>query len=204
MYDIPKLNYSYDALEPYIDAETVKIHYELHHSGYLNKLNNLLNDINYDYRFSIEELIKNIDDFPLENRGDILFNAGGVLNHNLYFSIISPNKNNQLVGLLKQAVLKEFGTFDNFKQEFIKTANLLQGSGYTQLVINPNKQLEIMNTSNQETPYIYGFIPILALDLWEHAYYLKYHNRRNEYINEFFNIIDFSKVNELYEQKIQT
>ncbi len=204
MYDIPKLEYKYDALEPYIDAETVKIHYELHHRGYLNKLNNLLNNIHYNYKYNLVGLIEHIDDFPLEVRGDILFNAGGVLNHNLYWNSISPNKKNNLVGKLKDAILKQYGTYEQFKEEFIKTANFLQGSGYTFLVLNRDNELEIINTPNQETPYSYMLTPIMTLDLWEHAYYLKYHNRRGDYINNFFNIVDFSKINELYEKNIQS
>ncbi|MDD2519089.1 MAG: superoxide dismutase [Bacilli bacterium] len=202
MYEISKLKYSYNALEPDIDSRTVEIHYEKHHHSYLNNLNKVLDSINYDYRYSLEELVKNIDMFPLEIRGDILFNAGGVLNHNLYWLSMSPNKNNIPVGKLKDAINEEYGSFENFKNEFIKTATILKGSGYTFLVINHNKKLEIINTSNQETPYLYGLIPIMTIDLWEHAYYLLYQNRRGEYIKNFFNIVDFVEINKLYEKNI--
>lgn len=200
MYDIPKLEYSYDALLPYLDAETIRIHYELHHRGYLNNLNDILNSLNYNYRFTIEELVQNIDEFPIDLRGNILFYAGGVLNHNLYWHSMSPNKNIFPVGKLQEAIINQYGSFENFKEQFIIKANNLLGSGYTFLVINNEGNLDIINLSNQETPYSYNLIPILALDLWEHAYYLKYHNRRSEYINNFFNIVDFVKVNELYEK----
>lgn len=202
MYDIPSLPYSYDALEPYIDEETVRIHYELHHRGYLNKLNNLLNKINFQKNDTLPELIQHIDELPIEERGEILFNAGGVLNHNLYWQSMSPLKNNHPVGNLSRAINEQFGSFENFKNEFIRQASLMQGSGYTFLVINTGGELEIINTSNQETPYLYGLIPIMALDLWEHAYYLLYKNRRNEYINNFFNVVDFVEINKLYEENI--
>lgn len=203
MYEIPNLKYSYDDLEPDIDSRTVKIHYEKHHHGYLDNLNKVLNSINYDYRYSLEELVEKIDSFPLEVRGDILFNAGGVLNHNLYWLSMSPHKNNIPEGKLKAAIDEEYGSFENFKNEFIKTATLLKGSGYTFLVINHDKKLEIINTSNQETPYLYGLIPIMTIDLWEHAYYLLYQNRRGEYIKNFFNIVDFVETNKFYEKNIQ-
>ena len=119
MYKIKPLTYEYSSLEPYIDTRTVGIHYNNHYKGYLNKLNNLLDKENYDYRYPLEELPKHIDEFSLESRGDILFNAGGVLNHELYFANISPNKNTIPTGLLKAAIDKEYGSFENFKKEFI-------------------------------------------------------------------------------------
>jgi Fe-Mn family superoxide dismutase len=203
MYKVPPLNYSYDALEPYIDERTVDIHYNKHHLGYLNKLNNILNSINYNYNDSLEQLVQNIDQFPIKLRGDILFNAGGVLNHNLYWYNMSPNKNNKPVGLLKQEIEKKYGSYENFKETFIEQATSVVGSGWTFLVINHKGELEIINTTNQETPYLYGLEPIMGIDLWEHSYYLKYQNRRDEYILNFFEIVDFNNINRLYEQKIK-
>lgn len=203
MYKLPLLNYSDDALEPYIDARTVDIHYNKHHMGYLNRLNNALNSVGYDYKYSLEELVNHIDEFPIKARGNILYNAGGVLNHNLYWYSISPNRNNKPVGLLKQAIDAKYGNYDKFKEQFIKEASFVVGSGWTFLVINHKGELEIINTSNQETPYLYGLIPIMALDLWEHAYYLKYQNKRDEYISNFFEIVDFDNMNKLYEQEIK-
>ena len=202
MYQIKQLNYEYTALEPYIDARTVGIHYNNHYKGYLNKLNTLLAKENYNYKYSIYELPNHIDEFPLDARGDILFNLGGVLNHELYFSNISPNKNNIPKGKLKDAINSAFGSFENFKDEFIKKAKKLVGSGYTFLIVK-NGKLEIVNMPNQETPYTYGMIPIMTLDLWEHAYYLKYQNNKDEYINNFFKIIDFAVVESLYETAIK-
>lgn len=202
MYKIISLNYDYDALEPYIDTNTVDIHYNKHHKGYLDKLNNILNSVNYKYDYTLVELINHIDNFPMNLRGDILYNAGGVLNHNLYWYNMSPNHNNLPVGKIKEAIDKKYGSFDKFKEEFIKTASKVVGSGWTFLVITPTKDLDIINTPNQETPYLYGFIPVIALDLWEHSYYLKYQNKRSDYINNFFQIIDFKNINDLYEKNI--
>lgn len=202
MYQIPKLGYNYDELEPIIDEKTVYIHYELHHKSYLNKLNSILNELEYDYRYNLIELVEHIDEFPIRKRGDILFNAGGVLNHNLYWLNMSPNKNTVPVGKLKEAIDKKYGSFENFKKEFIDQASKVVGSGWTFLVINHENDLEIINTSNQETPYLYGLKPIMALDLWEHSYYLLYQNRRSDYINNFFNIVDFVEINKIYEKNI--
>lgn len=200
MYQAKTLKYKNDALEPNISSKTIDIHYNKHYLSYLNKLNNILNDINYDYRYSIVELISHIDEFPIEVRDDILFYAGGVINHELYFDSMDFS---ELKGDLKIAILNKYGTMEQFKNEFIEAANNLVGSGYTFLVVNKDNELGIINTSNQETPYFYGMIPIMALDLWEHAYYLDYFNNRNQYILNFFNIINYSRVNSNYEQAIK-
>ena len=203
MYDLIKLPYQYNALEPNIDEKTVLIHYERHHRGYLNNLNRLLEEVGYKGNYTLLELVQNIDEFPMNKRDDILFNVGGVLNHNLYWLSMSPEKNIIPNGKLKEAIDNEYGSFENFKNEFIRLANLLKGSGYTFLVVNREDKLEIINTPNQETPYVYGLTPIMALDLWEHAYYLSYQNRRSDYINNFFNIVNFKEIGKLYEEAIQ-
>ena len=201
MYQKIKLKYGYEDLEPVIDSKTVNIHYNKHYQKYLDNLNKVLQELNYDFRYSVIELINHIDEFPIQKRDTILFNAGGVINHELYFNSMTARMNQRPVGYLKKAIDDTYGNYENFKQEFIKTASYLVGSGYTFLVMNKENELEIINTSNQETPYLYGLTPILALDLWEHAFYLKYQNRKDEYINNFFSIIDFENVNKLYEQK---
>lgn len=201
MYQKMKLKYGYEDLEPVIDSKTVNIHYNKHYQKYLDNLNKVLQELNYDFKYSIIELINHIDEFPIQKRDTILFNAGGVINHELYFNSMTARMNQRPVGDLKKAIDDTYGNYENFKQEFIKTASYLVGSGYTFLVMNKENKLEIINTSNQETPYLYGLTPILALDLWEHAFYLKYQNRKDEYINNFFSIIDFENVNKLYEQK---
>ena len=202
MYKVEPLSYAYSALEPYIDTRTVGIHYNNHYMGYLKKLNTLLEQQNYNFQYPLKELPSHIDTFPIDARGDILYNAGGVLNHELYFKNISPNKNTIPKGKLKEAIDNQYGSFENFKKEFIRNANLVVGSGYTFLVVN-NNELQIMNTSNQETPYTYNMIPIMTIDLWEHAYYLEYQSNKAAYIHNFFEIIDFDVVNSLYENALQ-
>lgn len=200
MYNVMPLKYEYNALEPYLDGRTIGIHYEKHYMNYLNKLNILLKKNNYQNEYTKEKLVNHIDIFPMEDRDDILYNLGGVINHELYFSNMN-SKNNKPIKSIKEAIDKKFGSYEKFKEEFIKATANLVGSGYTFLVIN-NKQLEIINVSNQDTPYSYNFIPILTIDLWEHAYYLQYQSNRSLYITNFFEIIDFDYVNELYEKNI--
>ncbi len=201
MYQAKPLKYNYDALEPNISSKTINTHYNKHYLGYLNKLNDTLKSINYNYRYSVKDLIKHIDEFPIGIRDDILFYAGGVINHELYFDNLGFS---ELNGSLKEAIIKKYGNVDNFKEEFIEAANNLVGSGYTFLVVNRKNELGIINTSNQETPYLYDMVPIMTIDLWEHAYYLDYLNNRNQYILNFFNIINYSKVNSNYEEAIKS
>lgn len=191
-----KIELDYLTLEPYIDDETLYFHYNKHYENYVNKLNELLKKENY-FPKSLTELINNIDKINLNSRGEILFNLGGVLNHSLYFYNISNRNNNIPINEIKQAIEKTYGNYDNFKKEFKKSALNLQGSGYTFLVIDKNK-LKIINTSNQDTPYYYGYIPLIALDLWEHSYYLKYKNEKEKYIDAWFNLLDYEKINKLY------
>jgi len=199
MYQPKSLKYSYSSLEPFIDSETINIHYNKHYMNYLNKLNDLLISLNYDFKLKPEELLTNITIFPLEYRDDIIFLAGGVVNHELYFDSMN-NKYNEPIGLILEKIEQQYGNYQNFKNEFIRSANILVGSGYTSLVVNKNNNLQIINTPNQDSPLLYGFYPILTLDLWEHAYYLKYRNRKDLYIDAFFNIIDFDALNKRYEK----
>ena len=199
MYE--KIKLDYNSLEPFIDDETLDLHYNKHYGKYLDNLNRLLKENNYKFT-SLYDLIENIDKINLNDRGEILFNLGGVINHSLYFYVLSNLGNNIPSGELGLEINKVYGSYDNFKKEFKKSALNLQGSGYTFLVLDNNK-LKIINTSNQDSPYYYGFIPILALDLWEHSYYLKYKNRKDEYIDAWFNLIDYNKVNKLYIESLK-
>lgn len=202
MYKKVSLPYSYDALDPVLNSDTVDTHYNKHYLGYLEKLNKFLDSVNYDYRYSKEDLVRHIDEIPLNVRDDVLYNLGGVINHELYFYSMGDKNINVPIGSIRNKIINQYGSFDAFKKEFIKMANYVVGSGYTFLVVNKNGDLEIINTSNQETPYLYGLIPIMALDLWEHAYYLVYKNRRGEYIENFFKIIDFNTINKNYENAL--
>ena len=185
-YERIKLDYT--TLEPYIDNKTLDLHYNAHYKGYTDNLNKYLKKHNYNYEYDPIYLAKNIDILPMEDRDEILFNLGG---------------GNSSIHILKnipfiEIINKQFVSFDNFKNEFINMATELKGSGYTFLVLDKNNKLRIINTSNQDTPYYYGFIPIMTIDVWEHAYYLKHYNKRKDYLEAIFNIIDWDKVYKLY------
>ena len=203
MYKPIELNYEYNGLEPYISGETIFLHYEKHYKGYLDRLNKVLEKNNFDFKDDVAYVIKNIDKFPIEDRDTILFNAGGVINHELYFENMNKKGSHIPFGDLKQAIDNQYGNYDNFKTEFKNKASKLVGSGYTFLVLDNYKKLNIINMSNQESPYSYDMIPLMALDLWEHAYYLDYQNLKNAYINNFFEIVSFDKVNEKYKETIK-
>ena len=193
-----KINLDYNSLEPYIDNKTFMLHYNAIYNSYIDKLNKLLKKNNYKDNYSLNELVDKIDMFPLGDRGEILYNLGGILNHKLYFYEMSDKGNNIPYGEILKDINKYFGSYDNFKKEFIKKALNLVGSGYTFLVMDESGKLQIINTSNEDTPYSYGFIPIIVLDLWEHSYYLKYTTNKEAYINNWFNLLDFKKINDLY------
>lgn len=195
MYELKKLPYSYDALEPYIDTHTLGLHRNKHQKNYLDKLNALLLKNNYDFRYPLEELPKHIDEFNMEDRADILFNLGGVINHNIYFASMSFNKEepNHTIQLL---INRSFGNYDNFKQEFKKMALSIKGSGYTFLVIE-NGRLKLINLLNQDNPYNYNLIPLIGIDMWEHAYYINYENKKDIYIDNFLDIVSFKEANNI-------
>ncbi len=194
-YERIKLDYT--TLEPYIDNKTLDLHYNAHYKGYTDNLNKYLKKHNYNYEYDPIYLAKNIDILPMEDRDEILFNLGGYLNHSLYFYILTDKKKSIPTPFI-EIINKQFVSFDNFKNEFINMATELKGSGYTFLVLDKNNKLRIINTSNQDTPYYYGFIPIMTIDVWEHAYYLKHYNKRKDYLEAIFNIIDWDKVYKLY------
>ena len=197
-----RITLDYKNLEPYIDDRTLDLHYNIHYRNYTDKLNKYLKDINYNYKYSAEYLAKNIDILPMENRDEILFNLGGYLNHSLYFYNLTDKKKEIPKELLDE-INKYFGSFSLFKEEFIDMALEVKGSGYTFLVLDKNNKLRIINTSNQDTPYYYGFTPIMTIDVWEHSYYLKYTYDRKKYLDSIFNVIDFDKVYKLYLNSIK-
>jgi Fe-Mn family superoxide dismutase len=189
----PKLPYAYNALEPYIDAKTMEIHYSKHHAGYTAKLNNAVKGTKY-CKMPIEKVLKNMD---MKNAA-LRNNAGGYYNHNLFWEIMGPKKGGKPKGELAKAIDKSFGSFDKFKAEFSKAAATQFGSGWAWLNVDENKKLSICSTPNQDNPLMPGTKckgkPILTLDVWEHAYYLKYQNKRGDYIDAFFNVINWDKV----------
>ena len=196
----PKLKYTYNALEPYIDAETMEIHYSKHHAGYTAKLNKAVKGTKYS-RMPIENVLKKMD---MKNAA-LRNNAGGYYNHNLYWEIMGPKKGGKPEGKLAKAINKSFGSFEKFKTEFSKAAATQFGSGWAWLTVDKNKKLSVCSTPNQDNPLMPGVKckgrPILALDVWEHAYYLKYQNKRGSYIDAFFNVIDWDKVSEKFCKK---
>lgn len=197
MFELPKLSYSYDALEPYIDAKTMEIHHTKHHAGYTDNLNKALEGVDTN-NASIEEILREIDmsNMPLRN------NAGGYYNHKLFWEILSKDQTH-ISEKLQQAIDKNFGSFESFKETFSKAALSRFGSGWVWLCKKQDGSLEITTTGNQDNPLMpemSGGAPILALDVWEHAYYLKYQNKRAEYVENFWNVINWNKVSELYEE----
>ena len=194
MYSSIKLNYS--TLEPFISNTTLEKHYNIY-LNYLKKLNELLSTTNTVY--SKEYLIKHIDVLPLSIRGEVLYNLSGVVNHELYFFGLSNDSNKNMSNKLIDDIIANFGTLDNFKSEFKRLALNIKGSGYTFLVLEKNKKLKIINTSNQDNPFYYEYTPIIALDVWEHAYYLDYFSNRSDYIDKYFDKLDYNKLSINYE-----
>ena len=195
-YALPTLPYAYDALEPYIDARTMEIHYTKHHQTYIDKLNAALSDYPDFKDYSAEDLNKSLDKIPEKIRTAVRNHGGGHANHSFFWPILK--KNVPISGNVADAINAQFGDFDSFKKEFSNAAALLFGSGWAWLVVS-GSQLEILTTPNQDSPLSLGKTPVIGLDVWEHAYYLKYQNRRPEYIEAFFNVINWEKVNEHYE-----
>ena len=197
MYQLTKLSYLFQDLEPYIDTHTIGLHYHKHQQNYLNRLNELLIKNGYDYRYPLEELFYHITEFPMEDQKDILYYLGGVLNHNLYFQSMSPKKKRP-IGKLLEDLERKYNSLDNFFEEFKKMAMKIKGSGYTFLVIDRFGNLEIINMLNQDMPISFGYVPLFAIDMWEHAYYLNYKNEKENYIDNFKVISDFSNASNIY------
>ncbi len=198
-FEQPKLPYAYDALEPNIDAETMKIHYGKHHAGYTKKLNNAIEGSDLENK-SIEEILKGLD----MSKKAVRNNGGGYYNHNLFWEVMSPNGGGKPSGDLAKAIDDAYGSFDKFKEEFSNAAAGQFGSGWAWLCVHKGGKVEVCSTPNQDNPLMpdtgCGGHPILGLDVWEHAYYLKYQNKRPEYIDAFFNVINWDKVTEKYNE----
>ena len=194
MFELPKLNYKYNALEPYIDEETMRIHHSKHHQAYTDNFNKAIGETEE----SAEDIIADIDEISEDKRTAVRNNGGGYINHKLFFSLLK--KDVECRGEILRAIKKKFGSFDKFKEEFGNAAKTQFGSGWAWLVVDEG-ELKIVKTSNQDSPLSDGKKPILCIDVWEHSYYLKYQNRRPEYIENFFHVINWNKVNELFLEK---
>jgi Fe-Mn family superoxide dismutase len=192
-FELPKLNYAYDALEPHIDARTMEIHHSKHHNGYTTKLNAAIEGTALENE-SIESILEDLD----MSNGAVRNNGGGFYNHSLFWSIMDPNDKGELSGDLKDAIVGAYGSVDAFKTAFSKAAATQFGSGWAWLCVHKGGKLEVCSTPNQDNPLMPGVscggTPILGLDVWEHAYYLNYQNRRPDYINAFFNVINWNEV----------
>lgn len=196
-FELPSLNYSFDALEPHIDTKTMQIHHGKHHAGYTNNLNNAIKGTDLE-TMSIEAILAELD----LNNAAVRNNGGGFFNHSLFWNIMSPNGGGIPSGDLASAINDSFGSFDEFKSAFSKAAGTRFGSGWTWLCVHSGGKLEVCSTPNQDNPLMKGIgcggQPILGLDVWEHAYYLNYQNRRPDYISGFFNVINWEFVSKLY------
>ncbi len=198
-FELPKLKYAFDALEPHIDARTMEIHHDKHHAGYTSKLNDAIKGTDQEGK-TIENILNNLD---MQNKA-VRNNGGGYYNHNLYWEIMSPDGGGKPSGDLASAIDKKFGSFDAFKEEFSKAGATQFGSGWAWLCVKDNGELEVCSTANQDNPLMPGIgcggTPILGMDVWEHAYYLKYQNQRPAYIDAFFNVINWEEVAKRYAQ----
>ena len=197
-FELPKLPYAYDALEPHIDAKTMEIHHGKHHNGYTNNLNNAISGTDLEKK-SIEEILTNLD----ANNGAVRNNGGGFYNHRLFWEVMSPNGGGEPTGELADAINSAFGSFEEFKSSFSKAAGTRFGSGWAWLCVHAGGKVDVCSSANQDNPLRPGIgcggFPILGLDVWEHAYYLNYQNRRPDYINAFFNVINWDAVSAKYE-----
>jgi len=201
MHQLPELSYPYDSLEPFIDKATMELHHLKHHQTYVDKLNSALSEYPEFQNLSIEELLRDIQNLPDEVRQIVINNGGGHANHSLFWRIMSPNGARKPKGDLADAIESTFGGFEEFKKQFSEKAMNVFGSGWAFLIKNPNGTISLKRHSFQNSPLMYGNTPILGLDLWEHAYYLKYQNRRGDYIAAWWNVVDWDKVSELFLEK---
>ena len=195
-YTLPDLPFAHDALEPHIDAKTMEIHHGKHHAGYVNKVNAAIDGTDLGSK-SIEDLVSDLDAVPEEKRGAVRNNGGGHANHSLFWSILSPSGGGEPSGELADAINAKFGSFEGFKEAFSAAAATRFGSGWAWLSVS-NGELMVESTPNQDSPLMEGRTPILGLDVWEHAYYLNYQNRRPDYIGAFFNVINWNAVSERF------
>lgn len=195
-YTLPELGYDFNALEPFIDAQTMEIHFTKHHQTYVDKLNAALEKFPELYNTPLTDLIKNLDSIPEEIRTAVRNHGGGHLNHSFFWTILEINNGAGPEGVLSEMINRDFESFENFKTQFTEAATANFGSGWTWLVKNMSGGLKIISTANQDSPLSLGLTPIIGLDVWEHAYYLKYQNKRADYIAAFWNIINWQKIQE--------
>lgn len=197
-FTTPDLPYAYNALEPHIDERTMQIHHDKHHTGYVSKLNDAVKGTQYE-NWDIVKLIRELNSVPDNIRTAVRNNGGGHINHSMFWPLMAPNAGGNPDGAVAKAIDSAFGSFDKFKQTFSSAAATRFGSGWAWLVVNKSGSLEVVSTPNQDNPYTDGLTPILGIDVWEHAYYLKYQNQRPAYVENFFNVINWKQVEKNFE-----
>jgi len=193
-FELPPLPYDYSALEPHIDTQTMQIHHDKHHAAYVNNLNTALEGQSSLQGQSIEDILRNINDVPESIRTAVRNNGGGHANHTLFWEIMGPNGGGEPTGALANAIQKAFGDFHSFKAKVIDAGTKRFGSGWSWLVTDSSGNLQVISTANQDSPLMDGQIPLLGVDVWEHAYYLKYQNRRPDYLNAWWNTVNWEAV----------
>lgn len=195
MFELPKLSYSYDALEPYIDAKTMEIHHDKHHAGYVAKLNDALSGLPELQKRTVRELVAEVQNIPQSVRSAVAHNGGGHLNHSMFWELMKPQGGGAPAGELAAAIAEKFGGFEKFQEEFSKAAAGVFGSGWAWLALSKKDGLQIVQSADQENPISNGLKPVLCIDVWEHAYYLKYQNRRPEYIENWWHVVNWDQAN---------
>lgn len=201
-HTLPALPYAYDALEPHIDAQTMEIHHSKHHQTYINNLNAAIEGTEWA-EWPVEKLVGAVKQLPEKLQAAVINQGGGHANHSLFWTVMAPNGGSVPQGEVAKAIEQQLGGFDAFKEAFTKAALSRFGSGWAWLSVTPTKQLVVESSGNQDSPLMHGNTPILGLDVWEHAYYLKYQNRRPEYIGAFYNVVDWAEVERRYQQALK-
>ena len=199
-YELPPLPYDYSALEPYIDTQTMQIHHDKHHQAYITNVNNALQGHDQLAAMSVDDLLRNIKQVPESIRTAVQNNAGGHSNHSMFWNIMTPNGGGEPTGNLASAIQQVFGSFDAFKTAFNDAGTKRFGSGWAWLVLDTNGKLQVISTANQDSPLMSGMYPVMGNDVWEHAYYLKYQKRRPEYLNAWWNVVNWDAIAHRYEQ----
>ncbi|HWZ19411.1 MAG TPA: superoxide dismutase [Ktedonobacteraceae bacterium] len=199
-FELPPLPYDYSALEPYIDTQTMQIHHDKHHQTYVTNVNNALQGQDQLASMSVDDLLRNINQVPESIRTAVRNNAGGHSNHSMFWNIMKPNGGGEPTGDLASAIQQAFGSFDAFKTAFNDAGTKRFGSGWAWLVLDSSGKLQVISTANQDSPLMDGLYPVMGNDVWEHAYYLKYQNRRPEYLNAWWNVVNWDEVARRYGQ----